>query len=114
MYKLSFLYRQVEDIEASNAFFTDYHLPSAEKLPDLLGSEVCYIDGKPGGASRFFLNYSLFFPSKEVLYASLSAPAGIQMLKTLEEWVESGAISWFHGEALADRHTSQAAVASSP
>jgi uncharacterized protein (TIGR02118 family) len=108
MYKLTAMYRRVDDEEKLEEFFSTIHLPHAEKLPGLLGSEVCRIDGKPGGPSRFHLTYSLYFSSKDALYSALRSQPGIQFLSVLHEWLEAGVISWFHGEALADRHTTQA------
>ena len=110
MYKLTVLYRRVDDETALESFFSDFHLPLAEQLPGLLGSEVCRIDGKPGGPSRFHMTYSLYFEDKESFYQSLASKAGIRLLETMAGWLEAGVITWFQGEALADKHTSQRAI----
>ncbi|MCA9938601.1 MAG: EthD family reductase [Anaerolineales bacterium] len=104
MYKLVTMYRRVDDEEALEAFFVQQHLPLAEQLPGLLRSEVCRIDGKPGGESRFHLTYALYFPSQEKLLMALASPAGISLLQALYPWLEARVISWYYGSAWGDDH----------
>lgn len=104
MYKLVTMYRRVDDEDSLETFFVQRHLPLAEKLPGLLRSEVCRIDGKPGGASRFHLTYALYFASQETLLMALATPAGIALLQALYPWLEAHVISWYYGTAWADDH----------
>lgn len=61
-FKLTTLYRQVDDMAKLDEFFSKTHLPLAEQLPALLKSEVTRIHGKPGSQqSRFHLMYELYF-----------------------------------------------------
>ncbi len=109
MYKLVTLYRRVDDEDALERFFHDHHLPLAERLAGLRRTEVCRIDGKPGGESRFHMSYALYFESQVALRAALASPAGLELLQALLPWLEAGVISWYYGTAYADEHAGGAA-----
>lgn len=101
MYKWVTLYRRVEDEATLEQFFSYQHLPLAEKLPGLLGSQLCRIDGKPGGQSRFHLSYELSFESQEALVAAIATPEGMALLKLLRPWVDAQIITWYYGSVWA-------------
>lgn len=97
MYKWVALYRRVEDEGALEQFFSQQHLPLAEKLPGLLQSQLCRIDGKPGGQSRFHLSYELFFASQEALIGAIATAEGMALLEALRPWVDAQVINWYYG-----------------
>ena len=98
MYKLVTLYRRVDDEQTLEDFFSQVHLPLAEKLPGLIKSEVSRIPGKPGGESRFHLMYELYFRSKTTLDSALVTDPGIQLLTALDPWIDSRIIIWFYAD----------------
>jgi len=98
MYKLTTIYRQVDDPETLELFFSTTHLPLAERLPDLIKSEVSRINHKPGGQSRFTLMYELYFESKEVLQAAFATATGVQLIRALQPWANARIITWFYAD----------------
>ena len=99
MFKFVTLYRQVDDPDAVNQFFSETHLPLAEQLPGLIKTEVSWIKGKPGGQSRFYLMYELYFESEEMWRASLISEPGVGMVKALKPWSEQKILTWFYSES---------------
>ena len=99
MYKLTVLYRKVDDPDAAEQFFANTHLPLAEQLPGLIKSEVSRVSHKPGGQSRFVLMYELYFESEETLQAAFVTRVGIQLIQALQPWADARIISWFYAEA---------------
>lgn len=104
MYKFVALYRRVDDPPAVDAFFSDTHLPLAEQLPGLRKSEVSRINLKPGGESRFYLGYELYFDSRMALETALLSQPGVQLMNALKPWAESKLITWFYAEAFEESH----------
>ncbi len=98
MYKLTTLYRQVDNPEISEQFFSTTHLPLAEQLPGLIKSEVCRISHKPGGQSRFALMYELYFASQEALQDAFATAVGIQLIRALQPWADARIITWFYAD----------------
>lgn len=96
MFKFVTLYRKVDDSEAINLFFSETHLPLAEKLPGLTKSEVDWVKGKPGGESRFYLMYSLYFESEETYQAAMLTEEGLALMQALRPWSDKKLISWFY------------------
>jgi uncharacterized protein (TIGR02118 family) len=100
MFKLTTLYRQVDDFEKLDNFFHHTHLQLAEQLPGLLKSEVTRIHGKPGSLqSRFHLMYELYFESEKAYIESFATETGAALVQALTPWEEARLISWFYGEA---------------
>lgn len=95
-FKLVTLYRRVDDEQALETFFAHTHLPLAEQLPGLVGSEVSRISGKPGGESRFHLMYELYFESREAYARALRSEPGVALLEALAPWEEAKIVTWFH------------------
>ena len=98
MFKFSTIYRQVDDPDAVNRFFSETHLPLAEQLPGLVKTEVSWIKGKPGGQSRFYLMYEQYFESEETWRASLISKEGAEMIQALKPWGDQKIITWFFSE----------------
>ncbi|MFT7584859.1 MAG: hypothetical protein ACI9EW_001282 [Cellvibrionaceae bacterium] len=98
MFKFVTIYRQVDDPDAINQFFSDIHLPLAEQLPGLVKTEVSWVKGKPGGQSRFYLMYELYFESEEMWRASLASEPGVGMIKALKPWGDQKILTWFFSE----------------
>lgn len=99
-FKLTTLYRQVDDLEKLDDFFHNTHLPLAEQLPELLKSEVTRINGKPGSLqSRFHLMYELYFESEEAYMASFATDEGVALVQALLPWENAKLITWFYGES---------------
>jgi uncharacterized protein (TIGR02118 family) len=111
LFKFVTIYRRVDDQDALEDFFSSTHLPLAEKLPNLVKSEVSRVVGKPGGESRFHLMYELYFESQDVFYKALGSDPGRELMAQLKRWSEALLITWFYaqsweedaGQALPDR-----------
>jgi uncharacterized protein (TIGR02118 family) len=99
MYKLTTLYRQVDQPDTLETFFSNTHLPLAEQLPGLVKSEVSRVNHKPGGQSRFILMYELYFDSEEDLQAAFTTAAGIQLIRALQPWADARIVTWFYADA---------------
>ncbi len=102
MYKFVTLYRRVDDEQMLEDFFSQTHLPLAEKLPSLIQSEVSRISQKPGGESRFHMMYELYFESKESFEVAMATPIGIKLIQALKPWSEAKIITWFFADAFAE------------
>ena len=99
MFKFVTIYRQVDDPAKIDTFFSETHLPLAEKLDWLLKTEVSRIHGKPGGHSRFYLMYELYFESGDHYHAALATETGIELMKALKPWGDAKIITWFFAES---------------
>lgn len=99
MFKLTTIYRLVDDLEKLDDFFHNTHLQLAEQLPGLLKSEVTRINGKPGSLqSRFHLMYELYFESEEAYIESFVTEEGLALAQALIPWEKNKLITWFYGE----------------
>jgi uncharacterized protein (TIGR02118 family) len=99
MFKLTVLYRRVDDEDMLEQFFSQTHLPLAEQLPDLKKSEVSRISGKPGGESRFHLMYELYFTSREAYQKAMISEPGLALIKALTPWWKAKIITWFYAQS---------------
>jgi uncharacterized protein (TIGR02118 family) len=99
MFKMVILYRRADDEPAVDAFFSQVNLPLAERLPGLVKSEVSRVTGKPGGQSRYYLMYELYFDSLETFATALISPAGKELMPQLLAWTEARLITWFYAES---------------
>ena len=98
-FKLTVIYRQADDLEKVDGFFSTVHLQLAEKLPGLLKSEITRIHGKPGGQqSRFYLMYELYFESEEAYLEAFTTESGLTLIQALKPWIDARLVSWFYGE----------------
>jgi len=102
MYKFVTLYRRVDDEQILEDFFSQTHLPLAEKLPNLIQREVSRITQKPGGESRFHMMFELYFQSKKSLEAAMITPIGIELIEALKPWAEAKIITWFFAESFSE------------
>lgn len=102
MFKFVTLYRRVDDPDALESFFSESHLPLAERLPGLVKSEVSRITGKPGGESRFHLMYELYFETSRDFELALSSEAGIKLIQAITPWAKERLISWFYADAYSE------------
>lgn len=98
MFKFVTIYRRVDDEATLEDFFSEIHLPLAEQLPGLLKTEVSRVSGKPGGESRFYLMYELYFESEAVYRRSLLSEPGVALAKALKLWGDNRLITWFYAE----------------
>ena len=105
MFKFVTIYRQVEDSTAIDNFFSETHLQLAEKLPGLIQSEVSRVHGKPGGESRFYLMYELYFESRDSFETTLKTKVGIQLVQALMPWAEEKLITWFYSDTFMEPAT---------
>ena len=99
MFKFVTIYRQVDDLHKIDTFFSETHLPLAEQLTGLEKTEVSRIHGKPGGHSRFYLMYELYFDSADDYHAALATETGIALMQALKPWGDAKIITWFFAEA---------------
>ena len=99
MFKFVCIYRQVDDSHVLDDFFSSTHLQLAEKLPGLIRTELNRVEGKPGGQSRFYLMYSLYFGEKKVFEHALASEYGQQLMAALKPWADAKLISWFYADA---------------
>lgn len=96
MFKFVTIYRRVDDEMALENFFSGTQLPLSEQLPGLQKTELSRIDGKPGGNSRYYLMYELYFESYPQFALALSSPPGQQLMAALAPWAENKLITWFY------------------
>ena len=99
MYKFSTIYRRVDDENAVDTFFSETHLPLAEQLPNLRKSEVSRIVGKPGGESRFYMMYELYFDSVESFQNAMVTETGLALMTALKPWGDAKLVTWFYSES---------------
>jgi uncharacterized protein (TIGR02118 family) len=99
MFKFTTLYRRVDDESAVDTFFSQTHLPLAEQLQGLRKSEVGRIGGKPGGESRYYLMYELYFDSHEAYRKAMVSEVGLELMQALKPWDEARIITWFYAES---------------
>ncbi len=99
MFKFVTIYRRVDDPEALENFFSQTHLPLAERLPGLIKSEMGRVTNKPGGQSRFHMIYELYFETKELFEQALTSNSGLKLMEALKPWVEAKIITWFYADA---------------
>jgi uncharacterized protein (TIGR02118 family) len=102
MFKFVTLYRKVDDELALETFFSETHMPLAEKLPGLIKTEVSRVTAKPGGQSRFHLSFELYFTTAEDFYHSLKTQPGRLLMAALSEWAEAKLITWFYADSFED------------
>lgn len=98
MFKFVTIYRQVDDVDLLETFFSHTHLQLSEQLPGLVKSEVSRIQGKPGGQSRFYLMYELYFETETSFQQALATEPGMQLMQALKPWAEARIITWFYAE----------------
>ena len=108
MFKFTTLYRQVDDPDAVDTFFSQTHLPLAEQLDGLHKSEVSRISGKPGGESRFYLMYELYFASEATYRRAMVSEIGLQLMEALKPWDEARIVTWFYAESFEEERTDHA------
>ncbi|MFO7536715.1 MAG: EthD family reductase [Chloroflexota bacterium] len=108
MFKFTTLYRQVDDSSAVDDFFSGTHLPLAEQLEGLFKSEVGRIGGKPGGESRYYLMYELYFTSEAAYRQAMVSEVGLQLMQALKPWDDARIITWFYAETFEEETRSPA------
>lgn len=99
MFKFTTIYRQVEESEQLETFFSGTHLPLAEALPHLVKREISRVTRKPGGQSRFYLMVELYFESETEFQLAMASETGLQLVQALKPWEEAKLISWFFAES---------------
>lgn len=98
MFKFVTIYRQVDDPNAIDEFFSETHLPLAEALSNLVKTEVSWVKGKPGGESRFYLMYELYFDSQEAYQMAMLSEEGVELMKAIKPWGDEKILTWFYCE----------------
>ena len=109
MYKFTAIYRRVDDEPTLENFFSGTHLPRAEKLPGLLKSEVSRIERKPGGESRFYLMYELYFESDIWFQRAMATPQGVQLIQALRPWADAKILTWFFATSFEEETVARSA-----
>lgn len=105
MFKLTTIYRRVDDEQTLEQFFSQTHLPLAEQLPGLRKSEVSRISGRPGGQSRFHMMYELYFDSREAYQKAMISEPGLELIKALTPWWKAKIVTWFYAESFEEDTT---------
>jgi uncharacterized protein (TIGR02118 family) len=98
MFKFTILYYRVDDEAKLESFFSSTNVPLAERLPGLVKIEVSRITGKPGGASRFHLAYSLYFATQQSFHLAIVSEAGLELIEALMPWYDNGLIVWYYAD----------------
>ena len=98
VYKFVTIYRRVDDEMMLEEFFSATHLPLAEQLPGLLRTGLTRIKSKPGGESRFHMQYELYFADETSYLSAFLSEPGMQLLSVLQPWAAQKLITWFAGE----------------
>lgn len=96
LFKFVTLYRQVDEPQRLEDFFSQTHLPLAEQLPGLVKREISRIQGKPGGESRFYLMVELYFESRLAYERALLSETGRALAQALLPWAEERVVTWFY------------------
>lgn len=99
MFKFTILFRRVDDEQALETFFSGTVMPLSEKLAGLVQTEVSRVSGKPGGESRFYLVYELYFAAADDFYSALVSETGIALMQALKPWAEAKLLTWFYAES---------------
>lgn len=102
MFKFVVLYYRVDDQNALEDFFSYTHLPLTEKLPGLIKTEVGRITGKPGGNSRFHLEYSAYFADENGFLQAMTSEPGRELMAALMTWADARLISWYYAESFSE------------
>ncbi len=110
MFKFVCIYRQVDDIDALDDFFSATHLQLAEKLPGVVRTELNNVAGKPGGQSRFYRMYSLYFGSRKVFEHALASEVGQELMLALKPWADAKLITWFYTDAFENNLLAQKGI----
>ena len=108
MFKFVTIYRRVDDPNAIDQFFSETHLPLSEALPNLVRSEVSWVRGKPGGESRFYMQYELYFESEESWQMALLSEPGVALVRALKPWGDEKILTWFYSETYEETHENEA------
>lgn len=98
MFQFVTLYYRVDDEMVLEEFFSKTHLPLAEQLPGLVKSAVSRVTGKPGGASRFHLAYTLTFDTRLDFERAMASSPGLKLMQALKPWDEAQLISWYYAD----------------
>lgn len=99
MFKFTTIYRKVDDEEKLEDFFSGTHLPLAEALPNLRKREISRVLRKPGGASRFYLMFELYFDSEEDFQMAIATETGGQLIQALKPWADAKIITWYFSDS---------------
>ena len=99
MFKFTTIYRQVDDPEKLEAFFSSTHLPLAEALPNLMKREISRVLRKPGGPSRFYLMFELYLADEADFQMALASETGLELVQALKPWADAKIITWYFSEA---------------
>lgn len=102
VFKFVTIYRRVDDEALLERFFSETHLPLAEKLPGLRRSEVSRVRGKPGGESRYHLMYELYFDDIGAYQRALYSEIGHALMVALKPWGEKNLLTWFYADSFAE------------
>lgn len=97
-FKFVTLYRQVDDVDALETFFSTVHLRLGEQLAGLRRVETSRMKGKPGGNSRFYMSVELYFDSVTAFEQSLASDGGIELMQALKTWYDAKLITWYYAE----------------
>jgi uncharacterized protein (TIGR02118 family) len=98
VFKFTILYYRVDDEAKLESFFSSTNVPLAERLPGLTKIEVSRITGKPGGASRFHLAYSMYFATQESFNLAIVSEAGLKFIEALMPWYDNSLIVWYFAD----------------
>jgi len=107
MFKFVCIYRQVDDVNALDEFFSSTHLQLSEQLPALVRTEVSRITGKPGGQSRFYLMYALYFEGQKAFEFALASEPGLALMAALKPWADAKLITWFYTDTFEENVLAQ-------
>ena len=99
MFKFVTMYRRVDDEDALEDFFSNTHLPLAERLPHLVKRELSRVNGKPGGESRFHLTFELYFENETLFHMAMTSLPGLELMNALKPWEEAKLITWFYSQS---------------
>ena len=54
---------------------------------------------KPGGASRFYLMFELYFDNEAEFQLALASETGVALIQALMPWAEAKIITWYFSES---------------
>ncbi len=90
MLKLTVLFGRPEDPEAFEAYYTNYHLPLAAKLPNVERFESGRVNALDGGEPPYHRVAEMWFGNAERMGESMSSPEGEAASRDLPNFATGG------------------------
>lgn len=99
MYRLTVLYGHPEDPPAFDQYYTDTHIPLANKMEGLTGWTIGHCEATEDGEKPlYYMIVGLYAESREALEAILASPEGQATVADVPNFATGGAWFFFDDE----------------